>query len=125
MPAPALSAAPPRDAHTAADTLDVSVCIANWNCAPLLRKCLRSLFENPTPAGASTNDEKTAADNYWAIQQFFLRFPHLKPNDFYISAESYRGSGHEGRVLARSRPLAVSLARLFRTFAEHEVAVPA
>ena len=28
-------------------TIDVSVCIANWNCAPLLRRCLRSLFESP------------------------------------------------------------------------------
>ena len=42
-------------------------------------------------ADYNTNDEKTAADNYLAIQQFFLRFPHLKPNDFYISAESYGG----------------------------------
>jgi GT2 family glycosyltransferase len=25
----------------------VSVCIANWNCRPLLRQCLASLFENP------------------------------------------------------------------------------
>jgi hypothetical protein len=24
---------------------DVSVCIANWNCAPLLRRCLESLFD--------------------------------------------------------------------------------
>lgn len=26
---------------------DVSVCIANWNCAELLRRCLQSLFEQP------------------------------------------------------------------------------
>jgi N-acetylglucosaminyl-diphospho-decaprenol L-rhamnosyltransferase len=32
-------------AETAA--VDVSVCIANWNCAPLLRRCLASLFTNP------------------------------------------------------------------------------
>ena len=36
---PATSATP--------DAIDVSVCIANWNCTALLRKCLRSLFENP------------------------------------------------------------------------------
>ena len=34
---------PPRG-HTA---VEVSVCIANWNCAPLLRRCLASLFANP------------------------------------------------------------------------------
>ena len=27
--------------------IDVSVCIANWNCAPLLRRCLQSLFDQP------------------------------------------------------------------------------
>ena len=27
--------------------LDVSVCIANWNCAPLLRRCLQSLLDQP------------------------------------------------------------------------------
>ncbi len=26
---------------------DVSVCIANWNCAALLRRCLQSLFDQP------------------------------------------------------------------------------
>jgi len=27
--------------------VEVSVCIANWNCAPLLRRCLASLYGNP------------------------------------------------------------------------------
>src|SRR5262245_10409396 len=34
-------------ATLAGEPVDVSVCIANWNCAPLLRRCLRSLFEHP------------------------------------------------------------------------------
>jgi hypothetical protein len=45
------------DAHSAADpaarateVLDVSVCVANWNCAPLLRRCLQSLFDQPQGA---------------------------------------------------------------------------
>jgi GT2 family glycosyltransferase len=42
-------AAPPESLtcvdHPATSTIDVSVCIANWNCAGLLRNCLRSLFE--------------------------------------------------------------------------------
>ena len=28
------------------DTPDVSVCIANWNCSGLLRRCLESLFHS-------------------------------------------------------------------------------
>ena len=43
--------APPPEvvsrAAVADTTLDVSVCIASWNCVELLRKCLRSLYENP------------------------------------------------------------------------------
>jgi hypothetical protein len=42
-------------------------------------------------ADYTTNDAKTAADNYAAIQQFYIRFPHLLNNDLYISAESYGG----------------------------------
>ena len=30
--------------------IDVSVCIANWNCVELLRQCLRSLFDQPQGA---------------------------------------------------------------------------
>jgi cathepsin A (carboxypeptidase C) len=39
----------------------------------------------------TTGDYTTAHDNALAIEQFFLRFPHLTANDFYISAESYGG----------------------------------
>ncbi len=42
-------------------------------------------------ADYTTGDAKTAKDNLLAIQQFFLRFPDLSKNDFYISAESYGG----------------------------------
>src|SRR4029079_2143620 len=30
--------------------VEVSVCIANWNCAALLRRCLRSLLDHPQHA---------------------------------------------------------------------------
>jgi N-acetylglucosaminyl-diphospho-decaprenol L-rhamnosyltransferase len=46
-------------ARAARDTIDVSVCIANWNCVGLLRTCLRSLFENPQGA----TFEVVVADN--------------------------------------------------------------
>lgn len=32
------------------DVIDVSVCIANWNCVGLLRRCLRSLLAHPQGA---------------------------------------------------------------------------
>ncbi len=34
----------------AAQTVEVSVCIANWNCVELLRRCLRSLTDHPQSA---------------------------------------------------------------------------
>lgn len=42
-PAAANSPARPRTTGL----LDVSVCIANWNCVALLRRCLESLFDQP------------------------------------------------------------------------------
>jgi serine carboxypeptidase-like clade 1 len=38
-----------------------------------------------------TNDNKTAADNHAALDQFFLRYPQLAHNDLYLSGESYGG----------------------------------
>lgn len=43
------------------------------------------------PADYYTDDAKTAKDNYAAIQAFFVKFPHLLKNDFFISGESYGG----------------------------------
>ena len=37
---------PSASPRAPAETIDVSVCIANWNCEVLLRRCLRSLFEH-------------------------------------------------------------------------------
>jgi GT2 family glycosyltransferase len=52
LAAPLRSPAPPG-------APDVSVCIANWNCAELLRRCLRSLFDQPQGAAF----EVVIADN--------------------------------------------------------------
>lgn len=39
-----------------------------------------------------TNDDGTTAiDNYKALLEFFIKFPNLKKNDFYITGESYAG----------------------------------
>ena len=39
--------APPAAPTTAPAAPTVSVCVVNWNCAPLLRKCLESLYARP------------------------------------------------------------------------------
>ncbi|XP_013784600.1 lysosomal protective protein-like [Limulus polyphemus] len=39
----------------------------------------------------STDDDQAAKDNYVALQHFFMKFPHLKKNDFYVAGESYGG----------------------------------
>ncbi len=43
----ARKAAPSRACPKPAQTVDVTVCIANWNCRDYLRDCLQSLLENP------------------------------------------------------------------------------
>jgi carboxypeptidase C (cathepsin A) len=37
------------------------------------------------------NDTTTARDNLLAMRLFFLKFPGMKKNDFYITGESYAG----------------------------------
>lgn len=47
-PRPRSTSAPTRILPEASpDTVDVSVCIVNWNCVELLRKCLRSILHQP------------------------------------------------------------------------------
>ncbi len=58
-------------------------------------------FESPPGVGFSetgplqnntqTNDTVTADDNMAALVVFFSLFPELKPNEFFISGESYGG----------------------------------
>ncbi len=36
------------------ETIDVSICIANWNCRDLLRSCLESLHDQPQGVGLET-----------------------------------------------------------------------
>jgi carboxypeptidase C (cathepsin A) len=51
------------------------------------------------PSDYTTGDAQTAQDNFVAIQQFLIRFPHLTANPLYISAESY--GGHYVPMLAQ------------------------
>ena len=56
-------------------------------------------LESPAGVGFSyredknykTGDNQTAFLNYEALKSFFVKFPHLKRNDFYIAGESYGG----------------------------------
>lgn len=50
LPASRPWAGPPPIPRTAPDPPAVSVCIANWNCRDLLRRCLDSLFDQPQGA---------------------------------------------------------------------------
>ncbi|CAG2180533.1 unnamed protein product, partial [Oppiella nova] len=48
-------------------------------------------FSYKTDGKYATNDTQVAADNYAALQSFYRKFPHLKPNDLYVTGESYGG----------------------------------
>jgi len=58
-------------------TLDVSVCIANWNCVGLLRSCLFSLLDNPQ----GVTFEVIVVDNAstdGAADMVAAEFPHVE-----------------------------------------------
>ncbi len=57
-------------------------------------------IDNPVGTGFSftkldkcfaKNQDNVATDLYVALLQFFVTFPHLRKNDFYITGESYAG----------------------------------
>uniref|UniRef100_A0A1A7XN05 Carboxypeptidase n=1 Tax=Iconisemion striatum TaxID=60296 RepID=A0A1A7XN05_9TELE len=56
-------------------------------------------LESPAGVGYSysddqkyeTDDDKVAADNYQALQSFFVKFPNFTRNEFFIFGESYGG----------------------------------
>jgi carboxypeptidase C (cathepsin A) len=41
--------------------------------------------------GPKADDGTTTEDNYKALLAFFVKFPNLKKNDFYLTGESYAG----------------------------------
>jgi len=57
-------------------------------------------FSTPDPNGEkSYGDSEAARDNYRFIINFFVRYPELRNNEFYISSESY--GGHYMPTLAK------------------------
>jgi GT2 family glycosyltransferase len=81
----------------------VSVCIANWNCRELLRRCLESLFEQPQGVGF----EVIVADNGstdGAAEMVASEFPQVR----LIRNESNRGfsiASNQAASVARGRLL--------------------
>lgn len=44
-----------------------------------------------TEGGFARNQTKVGEDLYQALKQFFLLFPELQSNEFYVTGESYAG----------------------------------
>jgi GT2 family glycosyltransferase len=83
--------------------LDVSVCIANWNCAGLLRRCLQSLFGQPQGVAF----EVVIADNGstdGAAEMIAADFPQVvlirnRENRGFARASNQAAAAARGRFL--------------------------
>jgi len=82
---------------------DVSVCIANWNCVALLRRCLQSLFEQPQ----GVSFEVVIADNGstdGAAEMVAAEFPQVilirnAENHGFARASNQAAAAARGRFL--------------------------
>ena len=95
--------AAPKTPPARPDSPDVSVCVANWNCVELLRRCLRSLFDQPQ--GASF--EVVIADNGstdGAAEMVAAEFPRVvlirnAENRGFARASNQAAAAARGRFL--------------------------
>lgn len=91
--------APDRTADPGA--VEVSVCVANWNCSELLRRCLRSLFDHPQ----GVPFEVVVVDNAstdGAAEMVAREFPHVS----LIRNPTNRGfaaASNQAAAIARGR----------------------
>lgn len=51
-------------------------------------------FSYSTEGDYNCDDDRTAAENMAAVEQFFSMFPEYKANAFYITGESYVSTIH-------------------------------
>src|SRR5262245_65860369 len=97
----ALIETPPLAAGPGA--VDVSVCVANWNCAPLLRRCLQSLFDHPQGARFEVIVVDNASSD-GAAEMVAAEFPHVAlirnaENRGFASASNQAATRALGRYL--------------------------
>jgi GT2 family glycosyltransferase len=121
----------PKNEHPVARQVapEVSVCIANWNCAGLLRRCLQSLFEQPQ--GASF--EVVIADNGstdGAVEMVAAEFPQVvlirnAENRGFARASNQAAAAARGRFLFFLNNDTVVPANTLRQFLDLAEANPA
>ncbi len=98
----------------AVETVAISVCIANWNCRELLRKCLQSLYQRPQ----GVSFEVIVADNGstdGAAEMVSRDFPHVR---------LIRNDGNRGFSVASNQAASVARGQ-FLFFLNNDTDIPA